>query len=74
MIGLYILALAVAVIYAALTSAAMYQAPDTDQDIIPGTTVICATTGCDQPAFTIAAGHLACDNCAQYLTSRALGA
>lgn len=72
MIGLYILALTVAVIYAALTSAATHQAPDVDQDTIPGTTVACATAGCDQPAFTIVAGRLACDNCAQYLTSRAV--
>ena len=39
MIGVYLLVLTVAVIYAALTSAATYQAPRTDQDTIPGTTV-----------------------------------
>jgi len=47
-IGLYVLVLTVAVIYASLTCAATHQAPDVDQDAIPGTTVACATTGCDQ--------------------------
>jgi hypothetical protein len=72
MIGVYLLVLTVAVIYAALTSAATYQAPRTDQDTIPGTTVPC--TDCDQPASTIVAGRPACDDCATHPTSSAIGA
>lgn len=74
MIGIYVLVLTVAVIYAALTSAGTYQIPDTDPHTIPGTVLTCATVNCYRPAVTIAAGYSACDNCAQYLTSRAVGA
>jgi len=69
-IGLYLVALAVAVVYAAISCAATYQVPESTSTI-PGTVLPCSTTGCGHPAVTIAAGRLACDGCAQYLTSRA---
>ena len=72
MVGLYLLALTVAVIYAAIMCAADYNPPaSTQTHTIPGTTLPCATGNCHRPAVTIAASHLVCDSCAQYLTSRA---
>jgi hypothetical protein len=72
MVGLYLLALTVAVIYTAIMCAADFNPPSRHGSrTIPGTTLTCATGNCHRPAVTIAAGYPACDNCAQYLTSRA---
>jgi hypothetical protein len=69
-IGVYLVALTVAVIYAALSCAATYQVPESTSTI-PGTVLPCSTTNCGRPAVTIAAGYPACDDCSSYLTARA---
>jgi hypothetical protein len=73
-IGVLIAALTITVVVAAILKAAEYQPLTEPTTTVPGVLLPCTTTGCGRPAVTIAAGRAACDNCAQYLTSRAVGA
>lgn len=71
--GLYIAFVSVFAMVAIILHAAPYDPPHVPATI-PGTVLPCSTTGCAAHASTIAAGRLACDNCAGYLNARAAGA